>query len=217
MRREVVEELAGVFINIQGNWRKALETLDQCPEPFRDAPEIVTLRADCLSRLDRTREAVRLLDDTLRRHPRFPTALLLRAKIYRNEDEPRRALPLLERAVTADGYKEIEMIRQQLAEVYKELGDPLRAAEQHRLYEEERGLREDQGNWTQEAINRPWDDRIRYQLGLLTLKLSQPREAAMWFKAAVMANPDNHLARQALAGLGTGPAASRGSGAGGSD
>jgi len=214
-RADVVEELAEILIDTQGDSRKALEVLGQCPERFGDAPGIVTLRADCLGRLNRSSEAVRLLDGALRQYPQFPPALLLRATMYRDEEEPRKARPLLEKAVAVDPYN--DKIRQQLALVYKELGDHAREAEQKRFYEEARAIQEDLANLTQAATEQPSDDGVRYRLALLFLKLKHTHEAAMWLQAAVAANPDNYQARQLLTGLSGGRGVSRRSSALGSE
>jgi tetratricopeptide (TPR) repeat protein len=199
VRAEVIQELAKVLIDTQADAQRALDILDQCPEPSRNDPEILTLRADCLGGLGRWHEAARLLDSILRSQPRLTQALLLRAKIYRNEDGLKDARRLLQQAVAVEPHD--GRIRQQLAEVYGQLGEDARAAEQHRLSEEWRAVEEDLGKLTHQAIRQPWDDRIRVMLALLCLKINRTREAAMWAQAAVAANPDNQQARQLLTRL----------------
>ena len=52
--------------------------------------------------------------------------------------------------------------------------------------------------WESEATGRPWDDRVRYDIAALCLKINRVVEARMWLTAALACNPDNTQAREAL-------------------
>ena len=52
-----------------------------------------------------------------------------------------------------------------------------------------------------DAINRPTDAMIRYEIGILAQQLGMPKLAATWYKAALSINPGMGIASQALNSL----------------
>lgn len=195
-RVDVIHELAEVYVATQGDYQKALQTLDRCPEQYRDDPEILALRTDCLISLGRTTEAVRLLDAILNKQADFVPALLLRGKIYLTEDQPRRALPLLEKAVRLDPFNEKN--RQHLAEAYRAIGDTRRALAEDQAGQRVLDSKSEIRLLRRKSAAEPWSDEIRLRLAILCLNIDRPKDALVWLRAALACNPGNRQARRLL-------------------
>jgi tetratricopeptide (TPR) repeat protein len=199
VRAEVARELAEVWVESRANFQAALDALAQCPEPYAQEPEVVLLRAECLDGLGRHAEAVALAEKVLRTHPDLHRAVLLRGKMYLDEDRPRAALPLLEKAVRLDPYD--PRGRHQLAAAYELLGDVKRAEEQRQASAKLKAHKDRLVKLHLEAINQPWNDHLRYELAVLFLQVQRVAEARVWLRAAVTCNPNNQQARQLWARL----------------
>lgn len=121
-RAEVIRELTELLLEDLGSDEEALTTLEQCPPPWRDAPDMLVLRANCIWRSANKAESIRLVDAALRADPDLPSALVLRAKLHLHYEQSVEAIRLLARAARLDpaDYK----TQSQLAGAYK-----LRAAQ----------------------------------------------------------------------------------------
>src|SRR6266849_8878397 len=97
---------------------------------FQDRPSVLALRAECLVGLGKRNEAVRILDTVLKEHPALRAALLVRARIYLQEDQPRAAIHLLEKVIRLHPNDSVG--RQSLMLAYRAIEDDSRAAEQKR-------------------------------------------------------------------------------------
>jgi tetratricopeptide (TPR) repeat protein len=120
-------------------------------------------------------------------------ALVLRAKIYLVEDQPRAAIPLLEKVVSLE--PDDVRGRQSLMLAYRLVKDDRRAEEQER---QRRALQRDNeqlARLQQRAATRPWDAGARYQLAVLYSKSSRP-QALGWIQAALACSPNNRRIRQ---------------------
>jgi tetratricopeptide (TPR) repeat protein len=195
-RARVVQELVEVLTLAQGDYEAALGALALWPEGVERPPELIARQAECFLNLTKSEEAARLVDASLRANPDLPQALLLRAQMYLTNNEPKAAVPLLEKAVTLDPHD--LKSRQHLMQAYKQLGDSARAEQQRRLLEETKGTKEQLSKLHTEAFANPWNDQIRCQLGALCQRLNRPAEARMWYQAALACNPGSTEARQGL-------------------
>ena len=200
MRARVLEELAAVLMAQQGKFQEALDLLDQSPDPFRDSTTALTLRTECLTNLGKTREAAQVLDHLLDLHPNSPHALWLRAKAYLDEKRTAEALHLLEQAVRLDPRD--YQIQDALAAAYEQAGDKVKAQQHRQAAEETLRIKERLGALYREAAQQPWNDSIRYEMGVLCVQINRLQDARTWLRAALASNPDNLRARHLLAQVG---------------
>jgi tetratricopeptide (TPR) repeat protein len=197
VRAEVVKELAETLLASEADYAGTLDVLAECPEPFRESPELAALRAECLWGLGRSDEAARLAESALEANPRLTRALLLRGRMCLTADQPGAAVPFLEKAVLLDPHD--EQSRAHLVQAYKQRGETARAEQHHGLLEETKALKEKVSQLEQQALSHPWDDRIRQQIAACYRKLNRPAETRMWLQAALACNPANQEVRQELA------------------
>jgi tetratricopeptide (TPR) repeat protein len=182
LRVEVVNELAEALVNGPADYQAALDTLDQCPQTLSQ-PQMLILRARCLSNLAMQTEALSLLESVLRIHPELPAALELRAKMFLSAGEPQAAVPLLETALKVDAHDQAN--RQLLMQAYQQVGDKARAEQQRQLLEETRAYNDQLTKLHDAAARHPWDADVREQLADLCRKLNRQAEADMWRRAAL--------------------------------
>jgi tetratricopeptide (TPR) repeat protein len=198
LRVAVVREWAETLIAAQADYLAALDVLNQCPEEARQSSRMLVLRAECLLwGRGQHEEASRLLDQALQADPDLVEALLLRARLFLDHDQPHQAVTLLEKAVRLDPHE--VKCRQALMEACRRVGDLGQADKHQRLLEELRADRERLSKLHQAAIASPWDDAVRYEIGILCRKLNRTQEARTWFQAALTCNPGNRKVQQALA------------------
>jgi predicted Zn-dependent protease len=192
----VIQELAETLIDGQAAYQAALEVLAQRAATDQHLPRLAALRAECLWGLGRATEAARVLDDAMQREAVPLRALVVRAQMFLADDQPQSALPWLEKAIQRDPHD--VKSRQQLMQVYRQLGDQPRAEQHQHLLDESRGYKTQLTKLHEAAARRPWDDGIRYEIAELCLKINRPVEAKMWLQAALACNRDNTQARQLL-------------------
>ncbi len=196
VKNDVLKELAEIYINQQGEYQLALNTLEQGSEDFLEAPEILALRVECLTTMNRHQEAEQLVENALRKDPHFVPGLFLKAQKLRTEDKPKEALPLLEKAIQREPHN--LKVGTALIAVYRQVGDPARADEQKRRNDETLKLHEELSELERQAKanEERWNDAIRLRVGELHLKLGHQAQARMWLEACLACNPNNYLARR---------------------
>jgi tetratricopeptide (TPR) repeat protein len=190
----VLHELAETLMNLRDDYAAALETLDSGSRAFQDQPAIRVQRAHCLIQLDRKDEAVQILEEVLRSHPKTKPALSLRARLHMQEDQPRAAVPLLEKLLTLDPNDPVT--RQNLMLAYGALREDKRAAEQKRLLDALVANQERLIKLRQETARNPWNARARYQLALAYAADSRA-EALTWIQAAFACDSEDSRIRKA--------------------
>jgi tetratricopeptide (TPR) repeat protein len=199
VRNDALKELAGIYIDPKGEYEKALTILDQGEEAFQQDPAVITLRVNCLRNLQREAEAVALVENALQKSPNHPQILFLRAQLYDVEDQPRPALPLLEKAARLEPYD--LPILTALAKVYQKLEQKDKAAEAQKKADEMYQIGTRLAQLQQDANRHPWDDYVRVEIAWLYLKVKRPEQARNWLQAALVCNPNNFQARRLLAQL----------------
>src|SRR5262249_35459622 len=132
-RAEVAMKLAEVQISRLAEYQKALDTLAEVPKSFQDRTSFELLRAECLLGLGKVDEARNLVDAMLKEHPTYSSALLFRAKICLQDDQPQSAIALLERLLAL--HPNNGAARRILMLAYRSIGDNRRADEQKQLFE----------------------------------------------------------------------------------
>ncbi len=187
-RVAVLRELVETLINTHGDFEAALETLEQGPQAFQDQPSIRSQRAHCLVQLGKKEEAIEILDEVLHKHPTTKAALLLRARIYIQEDQPQAAVPFLEKLIALD--PDHFLGRQNLMLAYGAIKDDKRAAEQKRYLENQAANAERLLKIRQQTAGDPWNALARHRLALEYATVDRS-EALAWIHAAFASNPDD--------------------------
>src|SRR5262249_17910222 len=119
VRQEVVRHLAEVFLK-RTQFAEALACLDQAHcDTAETQAEVAELRASALYGLNRSAEAVPLLEPLLQADTPSPRALRLRAKIYIDAGDVRAAVPLFVKALEINRHE--PECRYQLAAAYQSL------------------------------------------------------------------------------------------------
>jgi tetratricopeptide (TPR) repeat protein len=201
LRADVVRELAESLLDGRADYQGVLQTLEACPEQYASGPDLRLFRAESLWGLGRLHDAEKLADEVLATDPQYPRALRVRARMYMATDQPRRARPLLEKCVEL---APLDLsARQNLLEICQQLQDTEAMKTHRQKYEEVRDLSRQLTLLYLTARDRPWDDRVRYEIARLCVKLNRVGEARTMLRAAVAANPGNQEARQLLQELAT--------------
>jgi tetratricopeptide (TPR) repeat protein len=195
VKAEVVEELGRLLVG-QGRAPEALDVLARCPPQYRETPQLLAIRAECLWQTERSPAAVTLVERALSQAPDLAPALLFRAKLYLSEDRPQPAVPLLRRVLERDPHD--HEARHQLADAYRQLGDKQSADEQLAQRDRTQRLKEELTKLSGDALARPDDDAVRFRIAEIWLRLGRPAEARGWLQAALALNPRNAAARAAL-------------------
>lgn len=194
MRADVAREWAEVLMLAQADYQAALDVLAQCPAPYDEQPEVLTMKADCLRSLAQSAEATALVDRALQANPDLVSALVLRASIYLADGQRKEAIDLLERGVRLDPQN--VQCRQHLMEAYRGAGDAARAEQQRQRLEEAKSIKDQLTKLHEQALANSWDDRVRTEIAKLCLRLGKKSEAMMWLKAALASNPGSAEARR---------------------
>lgn len=193
-QKDVMFELAFCLAKIR-QLDRALEVLQEC-EPTSEA---LTLAAECEYARDNV-EATRKLLDQAFQLPNPPTeAFQLQATLALDTRDVDQAAEVLERGI--EQYPKDFTLRFKLSQAYRRLGKEADADEQAKLSEELRALRYRFSELHEEAINKPLDPEVRYQLGILAQQLEQPELAVSWFRATLALAPNHLQAQQALQNL----------------
>jgi tetratricopeptide (TPR) repeat protein len=124
-RAEVVKELAELWLGEgETDYDEALATLRQCPPEYAETVDLLALRAQALfkSRRDET-QALALVERALQRDPEHLDALLVRAGMYLDVEQPSGAIPLMEAAVRQAPHDLRARIR--IAQAYERLASQL--------------------------------------------------------------------------------------------
>jgi Flp pilus assembly protein TadD len=182
IREAVLIELAEVLAK-KTHYAEALACLDgNTFETEKARVAVGELRAVCLYGLQRSDEAVSLLEPILGGPAPTPRALRLRAQIDIDAGHYDRAVSLLRRALEIDRHD--APCRYQLAMAYKLLGRDAEAAQERILLEESQNLYTEFGKLNQQADDHPTDPLIRRQLAGLAQKLGKMEWAQTWQRAA---------------------------------
>jgi tetratricopeptide (TPR) repeat protein len=192
-RATAVKELVETQLAALGDYQIALNTLDRAPENYRDQPAFLLLRAECLLGLGREDEAKRLVDGLLQRNPDLESALLFRAKLFLQDNQPREAIPLLEKVESRQPQN--PKAHEYLMTAYRSIRDDRHSAEQKQILEgllaPQKPLRELQ----QLAANNPWNGRVRLEMALLSSPFNLS-EAQASIRFALASTPHDRRIRK---------------------
>lgn len=189
---EVRMEMAECHLKLR-EYEVALKVLDQCAESSKK----LLLRARCLLNVGLLDEARQLAKSLLNiQDTQRVEALQLNAEIALADSNSEQAANLLRKAIEADPYN--HSVRTQLAQVLGRLGQTEASREQTEQAKQLQEVWQKFSDLQIEAIDRPTDFEIRFEIGQLASKLGKPQLAEVWFKAALAINPGMRAAADAL-------------------
>ncbi|MCU0959962.1 MAG: tetratricopeptide repeat protein [Pirellulaceae bacterium] len=192
MRRRLAEILIDT-----NQLEQAESELARCQRESPDDPQIYYALARSAFQRGAHDAAVRQLEETLRRAPDHVEARRLRGQIRLADGQPADALPDLEAAAAQRPYD--TLTREALGRTLLALNRP-QEAQAHLDYVREATQQLDRVNrLLREAVERPDDAEVRFQIGSILFQYGAPDDAARWTRAALELQPDHAGAHRALA------------------
>jgi Flp pilus assembly protein TadD len=168
----------------QKRYSEALEELQRAELPIL-TPRQARLQVDCLRSTGRTSEALAQVDRFLARRPSDPELLAEKGLALLDSRRPSEAVRVLENALLLTPHD--RRAREGLGRAYQALGQSAEAVEQQRKLAESDALYKLLNDLTLEAMQKPWDPAVRFKMAEACEKLHKPELAAMWRKAARVA------------------------------
>jgi tetratricopeptide (TPR) repeat protein len=187
----ILLELAECEVRQQQH-KEAMKTLDTCPR----SAQRLWLQAECFRAQGDRAAAVSAVDEAIEMEPEHLDALQLKGKLSLEAGDAESAVDTLTAAVKF--HPKQWRPRYTLAMAYQRLGQTDKSAEQLKVMEELRELRDRFTKLHAQAIENSANADLRYQLGLVALQLDEPLIAAGWFDATIAMDPDHQTARDAL-------------------
>ena len=179
--QDVREDLAECLLR-GGEPAEAIRVLDDGPPELAARPRALGLRAEGLLAQGAGERALPLVEGGLKAFPRSVELWRLRARLARDAGDTPGEIRALLALLEADRHDYAG--RHQLALAFERAGDTAKAGEHHRLAEQTRADLAEISRLAEEAVNRPWDRKVRLDLASLCRKLGQPEEAERWARAA---------------------------------
>lgn len=187
-------ELAECLVKLR-NFDEALAEIQRCPPSGRR----LAIEAECRYGQGDRAAASRLVEEALRLEPRHLDALLLKASVQLDSGDTAGAIRTLEEARTY--HPTAYRVRYKLTQAYQRAGRAEDAQREAQATKEYRDLITRFADLHQEAIARPDDLEVRYQLGVTAQRLGRPDLAEAWFTVVLAMDPQHTAARQALTSL----------------
>ena len=160
--------------------------------------DVELARARALDLLDRSPEAIAILDGLLERQPKHAEALGERGRLALRAGDSVLAEEFLQRAVRRDGGNRV--IRYQLVLALSRNGKPEQARqEQEKITALEADLAQMRKIITEQIPRSPANADLCYEVALIALRAGIPRETFRWLQNALRIDPDHLLTHRALA------------------
>lgn len=187
-------ELAECLVKLR-HFDEALAEIQRC----RRSGRRLAIEAECRYGQGDRAEAARLVDEALRLSPRLLDALLLKGSLQLDAGDTAGAIRTLEEARTH--HPTAYRVRYKLTQAYQRAGRQEDARREAQATKEYRDLITRFADLHQEAIARPDDLEVRYQLGVTAQRLGRPDLAEAWFTVVLAMDPQHAAARRAMASL----------------
>jgi len=181
----------------QRDYEAALKSLDHCGESVRK----LRLTARCLLNLGELDDARSLANRALATEPNDLDTLQLNAELSLADGEIEAAERFLQTAIRVAPFD--HGARTQLAQVLGRMGREVESREQSARADELQEQWQRFSDLQIDAINRPTDAPLRYEIGQFASQLGKPELAATWFQAALSIDPGLSPAAEALEKLTT--------------
>ncbi len=194
---EVRLRLAEVLVEPLGRYAEAAGHLEALREKVPDHPTVLVNLALCRHALQRTPEAVRLLDEAIAKHPKHVPALVERGKLGLQEDQARDMEPLIRRAVQlAPSNREAVEVLHRCLQQLKKTDEAQAVAKRLDQLDADRKLYQ---KWFKEATDRPNDLTARYEVGVAALRTGRDAEGVRWLETVLEQDPKHRPSHLALA------------------
>ncbi len=188
---EVVAELAECLMK-RNQPAEALVILGQC-EP---SAVVLTLTAECLSRVGRLKEAHDSLRNALRLEPQFFPAMLALGKLHLDQGNNSDALQVLTDAVRRNPND--SQAHFQLSQAMHRAGDKQGADRELQQMQEIQALEREFSSLHAAAAKEPNDAALRFRAGEVARQLGKLKLARLWYRAALAIDPSDIKSRSAL-------------------
>ena len=190
-RETILMELAESHIKLL-QFKDALATLDLALE----SPRVLGMKADCLRHGEKNDEAWTFLNRALEMDETQFDAILLKGILQLEPKQLEEARKTLELAVNF--YPRDDRCRYKLIEVYRELNETELVDKNMEIYEPLREQRRRFSELNVEAVQKPNDVDMRYELGFLADALGKEKLAISWLRTALNMDPSHEKAAQLL-------------------
>jgi tetratricopeptide (TPR) repeat protein len=190
-RENVLVELSESYMKLL-QFKDALATLELALE----SPRVLGMRADCLRHGEKNEEAWTLLNRALEMDETQFDALLLKGILQLESKQLEEARKTLELAVNF--YPRDDRCRYKLIEVYRELNETELVEKNLKIYEPLRAQRRRFSELNVEAVQKPNDVELRFELGFLADALGKEKLAISWLRTVLKMDPGHEKAAELL-------------------
>ena len=189
--------LAALLVQ-QKNGQEALPHAEYLSRRLGFDPEVELSRARALDLLDRSGEAIAILDELLERQPNHAEALGDRGRLALRSKDSTLAEELLRRAVQRDPGNLLTRYQLALALGRNEKPEEARK-ENEKIAALEADLAKMKKIITEQIPRAPANADLCYEVALIALRAGIPRETYRWLQNALQIDPDHLLTHRALA------------------
>ncbi len=180
-----------------GSFEEAKPHLDYLRGRLPDSPKVLVHLARITDREGHPEEAERLLDEALIRQPNFAPALVDRGVLALRAGQFEQAEKYLRQAIQLDPSD--YQAHDRLAFCLEQNGKAAEAdKERERIKQMEKDMREIQILAKGQLEQNPHDANLHYDIGMISLRAGNSREALRWFNSALREDPTHQGAHKAL-------------------
>jgi tetratricopeptide (TPR) repeat protein len=176
---------------------EALQQFQQLRSSLGDTPQLSGGMARCLTELNRSDEARRLLGEALARNPHDATALTERGRLAMQSESPAEAETWLRRAV-AEAPADHDALYN-LFQCLQKQGKQKEAAEFEAKFKAVESDLVELRETMKQIATRPHDPEPRYRAGTIFLRNGKSDEGLRWLTSALLEDPGHRRTHQALA------------------
>jgi tetratricopeptide (TPR) repeat protein len=185
--------------NSENNYEEASAHLEHLRGRQPDNPEVLVRLASCRANLNRTEEALELLEGLLAEHPDYEPALCGRGRLLLQQGRAAEAEHWLRRAVTALPYDHTANHALYRCLMEQTGREDEAASQLARLTDLEKNLTRLKDISNREMGLKPRDPKLHCELGIIFLNIGQEEYGERWLLSALRCDPRYQPARAALA------------------
>jgi len=155
---------------------------------------LLARKAECYAGLGDHEAASQAVDQSLRLDGNNRTALLCQARLHGDKGDKRSALAIYARLVGADRFD--REARYQYSLMLKATGEDALSSENMREWERQMEVAAELAKKNRQALDRPFDTRLKRELAELCEELGKTELAEMWRRAATVSSLQRKSPRQ---------------------